>query len=90
MNAATGRPLKKPTRSLSLAYLHLGTARGVTAILHHKPGAKKTGEDSWLFVEGYVWNYCTCEHDRTHLTADGWREAGATEIKALLTEGTTE
>jgi hypothetical protein len=92
MNSATGRPLKKPTRSLSLAYLRLGTAQGATAILHHKAGAKTDGSDSWLFIApGYLWNYCTdpdCDDDRAHLTADGLREASAAEIQALLSEGT--
>ena len=87
MNAATGRPLKKPTRSLSLAYLHLGTARGATALLHFKPGTKKDGSGSWRFVEGYRWDLCTeidCDHDRNHLTADLLREVGAEDIKNLL------
>jgi hypothetical protein len=92
MNSGTGRPLKKPTRSLSLAYLRLGTAQGATAILHHKAGAKTDGSDSWLFIApGYLWNYCTdpdCDDDRAHLTADGLREASAAEIQALLSEGT--
>jgi hypothetical protein len=93
MNSATGRPLKKPTRSLSLAYLHLGTAQGATAILHLKPGVLTDGGDAWRFESpGYLWNYCTdpdCDDDRAHLTADGLREASSEEIKALLTEGTT-
>jgi hypothetical protein len=91
-NAATGRPLRKPTRSLSLAYLHLGTARGATALLHYKAGAKTDGSGAWRFEIGYRWDLCTeidCAHDRNHLTADLLREVGAEEIKALLSEGTT-
>jgi hypothetical protein len=92
MNSGTGRPLKKPTRSLSLAYLRLGTAQGATAILHLKAGAKTDGGDAWRFeAPGYLWDYCTdpdCGDDRAHLTADGLREASAAEIQALLSEGT--
>lgn len=87
MHGTTGKPLKL-TWSLSLAYLHLGTAQGATAILHFKAGAKKNGEGSWLFVSpGYLWTYCTdpdCDDDRAHLTADGLREASSDEILALL------
>jgi hypothetical protein len=91
VHSRTGRPLKS-TRSLSLAYLHLGTARGATALLHYKAGAKTDGSGAWRFEIGYRWDLCTeidCAHDRNHLTADLLREVGAEEIKALLSEGTT-
>lgn len=87
MHSVTGKPLKSATRSLSLAYLHLGTAQGATAILHFKAGAKKDGSGSWRFVEGYRWDLCTeidCDHDRNHLTAELLREVGADEVKAVL------
>jgi hypothetical protein len=89
-HSGTGRPLKQPTRSLSLAYLQLGTARGATALLHFKAGVKTDGGDSWRFDIGYRWDLCTeidCTHDRNHLTADLLREASAAEIQALLSEG---
>lgn len=92
IHSRTGKPLKQPTRSLCLAYLHLSTARGATAILHLKAGVNAGGADAWRFSEGWRWDLCTepdCEHDRNHLTADLLREVGATEIKALLSEGMT-
>ena len=83
-HSGTGRPLRKPTRSLVLAYLHRSTARGATAILHFQAGAKKDGSGSWRFAEGFRWDLCTCELDAPHLTFPPVRDASAEEIKALL------
>lgn len=85
IHATHGRPTRV-IRSLVLAYFHTATARGATAILHYKAGAKKDGSGSWGFVEGLTWSICTeidCEHDHRHL-ADLPKAAGANEIKALL------
>jgi hypothetical protein len=77
--------------SLALAYLHRGTARGVTAVLRHKADANGPGKDAWRFDWGMTWSMCTdldCEFDQPH-TADLPKTTGAKDIKALLSEGAT-
>lgn len=88
IHASRGTPLGM-VRSVALVYYHPASARGATAVLHFKAGARKGGGGSWRFAEGFRWQRCTCEHDRRHLAATP-QSAGADEIKALLqpTEGT--
>lgn len=90
IHSSHGTPLGL-VRSVALAYYHSATARGATAILHFKAGAKRDGSGSWRFAEGFRWQICTeidCEHDRVH-TVSPPQSAGAEEIKTLLTEGIT-
>lgn len=92
IHSGNGRPTSK-VRSLVLAYFHKTTARGATAILHFKPGAKKDGSGSWRFETGYRWDICTeidCDHDEPHPRRPPLSDASSDEIQALLSNTNPE